>query len=165
MSTLGETCVQDALNDYLADYPFLDGYTPSQADVTVFKALAKISNDLRHRPHLRRWHKHINSYSRTEKSVFRTDNGELFTRYTCKTKTSGSGDCGFQVGKFNGIALGYCISSIQSLCYFRSVASSRFLVLSTNICLYLVCEYLFLNCAYLPENDIEITKTGISLKN
>ena len=33
-----EACVQDALNTYLGDYPYLDGYSPSQIDVKVHRA-------------------------------------------------------------------------------------------------------------------------------
>lgn len=37
-------------------------YTPSQADVTVFKVISSDPNAAAH-PHVARWHKHIKSYS------------------------------------------------------------------------------------------------------
>ncbi|XP_043285478.1 valine--tRNA ligase isoform X1 [Venturia canescens] len=97
-STLSEAFVQEAVNDYLSDYPYLDGYTPSQADVTVFKAISKMSIDLRHKPHLRRWKNHISTFSGVEKMAFRPDNGELFSR--CSDITNGKRNddfCAFQL--------------------------------------------------------------------
>ncbi len=49
------------LNNYLKERSYFEGYTPSQADVTVFKMLPK-SPDVKY-SHLLRWYNHIKSYS------------------------------------------------------------------------------------------------------
>jgi len=46
------------LEEYLSKRSYVEGYTPSQADVHVFKAL---SQDLGY-PNVARWYKHIKSY-------------------------------------------------------------------------------------------------------
>merc|ERR1712230_279182 len=50
----------DALNAFVADKSYVNGYTPSQADVTVFKAVAEAPSA--QYPHAARWYKHIASY-------------------------------------------------------------------------------------------------------
>jgi len=49
------------LNNWLTTRSYIAGYTPSQADVTTFKAL-KASPDPAKYPHAFRWHKHVSSY-------------------------------------------------------------------------------------------------------
>ncbi|KAK4036193.1 elongation factor 1-beta' [Daphnia magna] len=56
-----------ALNDYLADRSYIEGYEPSQADVTTFKALGKAPASSH--PHALRWYNHINSFG-SETSKF-----------------------------------------------------------------------------------------------
>jgi len=51
-----------ALNSHLADKSYIEGYTPSQADVTVFKALNGSAPDSQY-PHAARWYTHIASYA------------------------------------------------------------------------------------------------------
>ncbi|XP_077978205.1 elongation factor 1-beta-like [Glandiceps talaboti] len=52
---------QKALNDFLADRSYIEGYTVSQADVAVFEALSGLpSADLFH---LLRWYNQVKSYS------------------------------------------------------------------------------------------------------
>lgn len=51
-----------ALNNFLADRSYIDGYTPSQADVAVFEAMSGApSADL---VHALRWYNQIKSYSK-----------------------------------------------------------------------------------------------------
>ncbi|XP_041981797.1 elongation factor 1-beta' [Aricia agestis] len=53
------------LNEYLADKSYINGYTPSQADVQVFEAVGKaIAASL---PHASRWYNHIASYTPAER--------------------------------------------------------------------------------------------------
>lgn len=127
LSTLREEFVQEALNDYLSDYPYLDGYTPSQADVTVFKALSKLSIDLRHKPHLRRWKNHISTFGRNEKTALRPDSGELFSR--CSEITNGKRNedsCAFQVGKLGFNAWVPLIHSLTVFVRFSSFKNIPF---------------------------------------
>jgi len=55
------------LNTYLADKSYVEGYTPSQADVTAFLKLNGSAPDRASAPHAARWYKHIASYSETER--------------------------------------------------------------------------------------------------
>jgi elongation factor 1-beta len=60
------------LNKHLADKSYVEGFLPSQHDVTVF---AKFQNspqasDKKGFPHLARWHKHIASFSKSERDAF-----------------------------------------------------------------------------------------------
>jgi len=55
------------LNTYLADKSYIEGYTPSQADVTAFLKLGS-APDRASAPHAARWYKHINSYSESERN-------------------------------------------------------------------------------------------------
>jgi len=50
-----------ALNSYLTTRSYIVGYAPSQADVTVFKAIPK-APDADKYPNAARWYKQINSY-------------------------------------------------------------------------------------------------------
>ena len=50
------------LNQHLATRSYVEGYTPSQADVVVFKAISS-APDAASAPHVARWYKHIQSYS------------------------------------------------------------------------------------------------------
>jgi len=54
------------LNTYLADKSYVEGYTPSQADVTAFLKLGSAPDRASH-PHAARWYKHIASYSDEER--------------------------------------------------------------------------------------------------
>ncbi|EPS45812.1 hypothetical protein H072_283 [Dactylellina haptotyla CBS 200.50] len=51
-----------ALNSWLETRSYITGYTPSQADVTVFKALGSLPDPSKY-PYAARWYNHINSYS------------------------------------------------------------------------------------------------------
>ncbi|KAI0363236.1 elongation factor 1 beta/delta chain [Pilatotrama ljubarskyi] len=50
------------LESHLATRSYVEGYTPSQADVAVFKAIAS-APDASAYPHVSRWYNHIKSYS------------------------------------------------------------------------------------------------------
>ncbi|XP_076244196.1 valyl-tRNA synthetase [Calliopsis andreniformis] len=82
--TLNETCVQDAMNNYLGDHPYLDGYSPSQIDVKVHQTFNKLNVNVSSYPHLRRWYKHILSYSEQERASFRAEEGKILPQCTCK---------------------------------------------------------------------------------
>lgn len=56
-----------ALNQKLEDLPYLNGYTPSQADV---EALGKLTGDYNNLVHLKRWVKNMSSFSDKEKKAF-----------------------------------------------------------------------------------------------
>lgn len=56
----------EALNEYLEDRSYVEGYQPSQADVAVFDALGKAPSSST--PHVLRWYNHIKSYSKDDKS-------------------------------------------------------------------------------------------------
>lgn len=57
------------LNEYLASNSYISGYQPSKADEAVMAAIGTASpSRLAPFPHLVRWHKHIASYTGTERS-------------------------------------------------------------------------------------------------
>merc|ERR1711899_222799 len=49
-----------ALNDYLAENSYIEGYVPSQADTAVFEALSGAPKDA---PYALRWYNHIKSFA------------------------------------------------------------------------------------------------------
>lgn len=49
-----------ALNNFLADKSYIEGYNASQADVAIFEALTASLLSAKY-PHAARWHKHISS--------------------------------------------------------------------------------------------------------
>jgi len=56
-----------ALNEFLEDKSYIEGFQPSQADVAVYEALKGVpSADL---VHALRWYKHIGSYSKDLKAL------------------------------------------------------------------------------------------------
>lgn len=56
-----------ALNEKLGDLPYVSGYTPSQADVEL---LGKLPDEHKNFVHIKRWSKHISSFSEKEKKAF-----------------------------------------------------------------------------------------------
>jgi alanyl-tRNA synthetase len=64
-----DSSVFSSINVHLAERSYIDGYLPSQADTTVFKALTgqKLPAELYH---LVRWYSHIQSYSASELEKF-----------------------------------------------------------------------------------------------
>jgi hypothetical protein len=75
--TLNESCVQEALNIYLADYPYLDGYTPSQLDSTVYQSLKELNVDFTNHLHLKRWYDNITTFTDEEKATLRTEQNKI----------------------------------------------------------------------------------------
>ncbi|XP_071102556.1 elongation factor 1-beta-like [Haliotis cracherodii] len=57
---------QEALNNYLADRSYIEGYTPSQGDNVVFSALSGAPGA--GLPHALRWYNHIASYGNDRNS-------------------------------------------------------------------------------------------------
>jgi len=55
-----------SVDKYLESRSFIDGYTPSQADVTLYSAFTKAPDASKY-PHVRRWYNNIGSYSADEK--------------------------------------------------------------------------------------------------
>lgn len=78
--TLNEPCVQKALNNYLADYPYLDGYTPSQLDSSVHRSLMELNIDLARHLHIKRWYDHIATFTDEEKAVFRAEQNKIIPK-------------------------------------------------------------------------------------
>ncbi|XP_043252604.1 valine--tRNA ligase isoform X2 [Colletes gigas] len=87
-STLKETCVQDALNNYLSDYSYLEGYSPSQTDAKVYQTFVELNVDVTSYPYLHRWYKHVASYSKQEQSVFQAERGKMLLECACKVHNS-----------------------------------------------------------------------------
>jgi len=56
------------LESHLATRSYIEGYTPSQADVHVFKALTSAPEGSAY-PHVTRWYKHIQSYASEHASL------------------------------------------------------------------------------------------------
>ncbi|XP_047355755.1 valine--tRNA ligase [Vespa velutina] len=83
-STLNETCIQDALNNYLENYPYLDGYTPSQSDVKIYNILNSLDVQFSNYPHLYRWYNHMETFNEHEKAVFRTEQNAMLPQCACK---------------------------------------------------------------------------------
>lgn len=58
------------LNEVLENVSYVEGYTPTQADLDVMKTLTVADLQLSKYPHISRWHCHISSFSDAEKSAF-----------------------------------------------------------------------------------------------
>ena len=65
---------------------FVDRYTPSQADVAVFKALPSAPSAATY-PHTARWYKHIESYS-AEHETLPGDASKAYTAYGPSTSAA-----------------------------------------------------------------------------
>jgi len=72
------------LNCFLADKSYIEGYIPSQADVTVFAALASAPGT--EFAHALRWYNHIRSYSCDEKKSFASATGDHGVRGAAQAK-------------------------------------------------------------------------------
>jgi len=57
----------EQLNNKLADFPYVSGYTPSQADLEQLK---KLESGYEKYVHVNRWAKHMSSFSEAEKKAF-----------------------------------------------------------------------------------------------
>jgi len=61
------------LNTFLASKSYIDGYKPSQADVSVYRVLTPESADDEKLPHLGRWYSHIASFSKCQRKAWSGD--------------------------------------------------------------------------------------------
>ena len=59
-----------ALNTYLAEHSYIEGYVPTQGDSAVFDALKGKSPDRATYPHAERWFSHIKSFESAAKKQF-----------------------------------------------------------------------------------------------
>jgi len=67
------------LEQHLSTRSYVEGYTPSQADVHVFKTISSVP-DASVYPHIARWHRHIKSYTPEFESLPGSSTaGETFT--------------------------------------------------------------------------------------
>eukprot|EP01105_Mastigella_eilhardi_P021413 TRINITY_DN5181_c0_g1_i1.p1 TRINITY_DN5181_c0_g1~~TRINITY_DN5181_c0_g1_i1.p1 ORF type:complete len:209 (-),score=101.67 TRINITY_DN5181_c0_g1_i1:67-693(-) len=66
-----------ALDTFLADHSYIDGWVPSSADVEVFAKLTGAPDAKYH--HALRWYKHVNSYTAAERSSWATPAGAAAT--------------------------------------------------------------------------------------
>merc|ERR1711973_185568 len=78
------------LNGFLADKSYIEGYTPSQADVTVFAALASAPGT--EFAHALRWYNHIRSYSGDEQKSFACATGDYGVRGGAQAKKDDDDD-------------------------------------------------------------------------
>ncbi|KAL0102785.1 hypothetical protein PUN28_018227 [Cardiocondyla obscurior] len=95
--TLNESCVQEALNNYLADYPYLDGYTPSQLDSSVHRSLTKLNIDLTRYIHIKRWYNHVATFTDEEKAVFRVEQNTIIPKLAYVNKHQRNNDDVFEL--------------------------------------------------------------------
>jgi len=58
------------LNDFLAENSYIQGFTPSAADVSTLKSVGAKAPDAKKFPHAARWFRHIQSYSEQERKAF-----------------------------------------------------------------------------------------------
>lgn len=91
LSTLNEKCVQKAINEYLGNFPYADGFTPSQRDIELHKNFNCLKSDFSKLPHLKRWFNHLETFNDHERSRFRVD-----LQFHCKSNKI---NYGFQVCK------------------------------------------------------------------
>ncbi|EFN82871.1 valine--tRNA ligase [Harpegnathos saltator] len=67
---LHQPSIQGAINHYLADHPYLDGYTPTQLDPSVHQLLKDSDINFVNYPHLKRWYDHIETFTDAERAKF-----------------------------------------------------------------------------------------------
>jgi len=77
---------QKALNDYLASRSYIEGYIPSQADVTTFAAFK--CEPCCELVHTARWYRHIRSYTSAEQKSFPT----VAAQVQCEQKSAKDDD-------------------------------------------------------------------------
>lgn len=83
---MNEICIQEALDNYLAIYSYLDGYTPSQLDSKVYQTLKELNTNFANYLHLKRWYNHIATFTDEEKTTFRAEQNKIIPQltYMCK---------------------------------------------------------------------------------
>lgn len=95
--TLNELCVQEALNNYLADYPYLDGYTPSQLDSSVYQSLKELNIDFARHLHIQRWYDHVATFTDEEKAMFRAEQNKIIPKLAYVNECQRNNDDTFEV--------------------------------------------------------------------
>lgn len=95
--TLNESCVQEALNNYLVDYPYLDGYTPSQLDSSVYQSMKELNIDLARHLHIKRWYDHIATFTDEEKAVFRAEQNKIIPKLAYLNQNQRNNDDTFEL--------------------------------------------------------------------
>ncbi|GAA5879920.1 hypothetical protein JCM8547_003702 [Rhodosporidiobolus lusitaniae] len=75
-----------AVDDVLVHSSYIEGYTPSQADVAVFKAIPSAPDATKY-PNLARWYTHIESYS-AEHETLPGDASKTYEAYGPSTSAS-----------------------------------------------------------------------------
>jgi len=59
-----------AINNYLADKSYVEGYVPSSSDVDTFSGIGNAAPDANKYPNVSRWWNHIKSFSDSERSLW-----------------------------------------------------------------------------------------------
>lgn len=77
------TAELENLNKKLADFPYLEGYTPSKADVAEYAKYAKLV-------HFNRWFKHMSSFTDAEKTALFTASQPKSSKGPVPTAATGS---------------------------------------------------------------------------
>lgn len=95
--TLNELCVQEAVNNYLADYSYLDGYTPSQLDSSVHRSLKELNIDFARYPHIKRWYDHVTTFTDEEKAAFRAEQNKIIPKLAYVNEHQHNNDHIFEV--------------------------------------------------------------------
>jgi len=98
--TLNESCMQEALNNYLADYPYLDGYTPSQLDSSIHRSLKEVNIDFAKHLHIKRWFNHIATFTNEEKAVFRAEQNKIIPKLAYVNQNQHNNDDTFEVKSY-----------------------------------------------------------------
>jgi len=89
------------LNKHLTDRSYIEGFSPSSADVRYFSSLT--SSDVKDKQHVARWWKHIHSFSDTERKNWReassssSSSAKETTNVEKKTETKEDDDDDFEL--------------------------------------------------------------------
>lgn len=80
-----------ALDTYLSEHSYIEGYVPSQADVVVFDALNGKCPDRAKYPHAERWFLHIKSFEAASRKQF-AQSQKPVESYVSSSQVSGAAD-------------------------------------------------------------------------
>ncbi|XP_020300510.1 valine--tRNA ligase isoform X2 [Pseudomyrmex gracilis] len=162
--TLSESCVQESLNNYLADYPYLDGYTPSQLDSIVYRSMRDLNINFMLHPHLERWYNHISTFTNEEKAALRAEQNKIIPQlnlYKCQRNNERSDDEIFELsGNETNVDL-WMLSRVSHAAKTCDEAITQYdFALATSTCynlwLYDLCDvYLeYLKPIFQSEDDV-----------
>jgi elongation factor 1-beta len=90
-SNLDSDAGLSTFNAHLADHSYADGFTPSQADVTAFAAVAANVDGAKY-GNVARWRRHIASFSSAERSAFPAAGTSNTTSKKTDAKKADAGD-------------------------------------------------------------------------